>query len=75
MARKRQTNRIFISLGSEAHWLIMDHVPQVKGLRVIQVLEEVRRHEDIESYMPDLNFDKLPHRDFVTNFGWLNRNP
>ena len=51
----------------------MDHVPQVKGLRVTQILEEARRHVDIDSYMPDLNYDKLPNRDFVINVGKTRR--
>ena len=51
----------------------MDHVPQVKGLRVTQILEEARRHVDIDSYMPDLNYDILPNRDFVINDGKTSR--
>ena len=51
----------------------MNHVPQVKGLRVTQILEEARRHVDIDSYMPDLNYDKLPNRDFVINVGKTRR--
>ena len=49
--------------------VIMDHVPQMKGLRVTQILEEARKHVNIDSYMPDLNDDKLPNRDFVVNVG------
>ena len=47
----------------------MDHAPQVEGLRVIQILEDLRKNVNIDCYMPDLNYDKLLNRDFVVNAG------
>ena len=47
----------------------MTHVPQISGLKVNQVLEEPRKHIDIEDYMPELQDGKLPNRDYVVNVG------
>ena len=47
----------------------MTRIPQVKGLRVNQILEECRKHIDIDRYMPDLKDDKLPNREYVINVG------
>ena len=47
----------------------MMHAPQIPGLKVNQILEESRRHTDIDAYMPDLKDGKLPNRDFVVNVG------
>ena len=47
----------------------MDNVPQVEGLRVIQILEDVRKHANIDSYMLDLNYNKLLNRVFALNAG------
>ena len=45
----------------------MAYVPQIKGLRVNQILEEARKHVDVDQYMPDLKDDKLPNREYVIN--------
>ena len=47
----------------------MAYVHQIKGLRVYQILEDVRKHTDIDLLMPDLSGDKLPNRDYVINVG------
>ena len=45
----------------------MAYVPQIKRLRVNQILEEARKHVDVDQYMPDLKDDKLPNREYVIN--------
>ena len=45
----------------------MAHVPQIKGLRVTEILAEARKHVEIDNYMPDMKDDKLPNREFVIN--------
>ena len=47
----------------------MTYVPQIKGLRVADILAEARKHVNIDDYMPDMKDDKLPNRDFVVNVG------
>ena len=47
----------------------MTYVPQIKGLRVNQILEEARKYVDVDKYMPDMKDDKLPSRDYVINVG------
>ena len=47
----------------------MASVPQIKGLRVYQILEEARKHTDIDLFMLDLSGDKLLNRDYVINVG------
>ena len=45
----------------------MTHSPQIPGLKVNQVLEEFRRHTNIEAYIPGQKDGKLPNRDLVIN--------
>ena len=47
----------------------MASVPQIKGLRVYQISEEARKHTDIDLFMPDLNGNKLPNRDYAIKVG------
>ena len=47
----------------------MAYIPQIKGLRVAELLEETRKHVNIDDYMPDTKDEKLPNRDFVVNVG------
>ena len=47
----------------------MMHVPQIPGLKVNQILQEARKHADIDDYIPDLKDGKLPSRDYVVNVG------
>ena len=47
----------------------MAFVPQIKGLRVYQILEEPQKYTDIDLFMPDLNGDKLPNRNYAINVG------
>ena len=47
----------------------MTYVPQIKGLRVNQILDEARKYVDVDKYMPDMKDDKLPSRDYVINVG------
>ena len=47
----------------------MDNAPLVKLLWGIQILKETMKHVGIDSYMPNLNDEKLPNRDFVVNVG------
>ena len=47
----------------------MAYVPQVKGLRVHQILNEARKHWRIDDYLPEMKDDKLPNREFVVNIG------
>ena len=49
--------------------VIIVHVPQIKGLRVNQILEMARQYTNIDDYMPDLKDDKMPNGDFVSNVG------
>ena len=47
----------------------MMHAPQIPGLKVIQILEESKRHTDIDADMPNLKDSKFPNRDLVINVG------
>ena len=47
----------------------MTYVPQIKGLRVADILAEARKHVNIDDYMPDMKDDKLPNGDCVVNVG------
>ena len=47
----------------------MAHAPQIEGLKVHQILEKAREFCEIDDYMPELNDDKLPNREFVVNIG------
>ena len=47
----------------------MAYVPQIKGLRVAELLEEARKHVNIDDYMQEMKDEKLPNRDFVVNVG------
>ena len=47
----------------------MTQVSKIKGLKVNQILEEARKHINIDEYMPDLHDGKLPYRDYVINVG------
>ena len=47
----------------------MKYVPQVKGLRVHQILNEARKHWRIDDYLPEMKDDKQPNRKFVVNIG------
>ena len=47
----------------------MTHVPQIPGLKVNQILEEARKHLDIDDYIPDLKDGKLPNGDYIVNVG------
>ena len=47
----------------------MAYVPQIKGLRVAELLEEAKKHVNIDDYLPDMKDEKLPNRDFVVNVG------
>ena len=47
----------------------MAYVPQIKGLRVTEILAEARNYIEIDDYMPEMRDDKLPNRDFVVNVG------
>ena len=49
--------------------VIMAYVPHVDGLRVHQILDEERKHWQIDEFMPELNDEKLPNREFVVNIG------
>ena len=52
--------------------VVMTYSPQIPGLKVNQILEESRKHTNIDAYMPDLKDGKLPNRDFVINVGMNN---
>ena len=43
--------------------------PKIEGLKVNQILDEARKHIEIDDYMPDLSNGKLPCRDYVINVG------
>ena len=47
----------------------MVYVPQIKGLRVAELLEEARKNVNIDDYMQDMKDEKFPNRDFVINVG------
>ena len=47
----------------------MAYVPQIKGLRVSEILTEARKYIEIDDYMPEMKDDKLPDRDYVVNVG------
>ena len=49
--------------------IIMAHISHIDGLRVHQILEEARKHWQIDEFMPELNDDKLSNREFVINIG------
>ena len=54
--------------------VIMTYLPHVDGLRVHQILYEARKHWQIDEFMPELNDEKLPNREFVVNIGNINKN-
>ena len=45
------------------------HVPQIKGLRVNQILDETRKHINIDIFMPDLKYDELLSRVYFVKVG------
>ena len=45
----------------------MTHVPQIPGLKVNQILEEARKHSEIDEYIPNLKNGKLPNKDDIVN--------
>ena len=47
----------------------MAYVPQIKGLRVTEILTEARKYIEIDDYMPEMKDDELPNRDYVVNVG------
>ena len=49
--------------------VVMANVPQIKGLRVHQILNEAIKHCGIYDYFPELKDDNLPNREFVINIG------
>ena len=51
--------------------LFVAHIPQINGLTIPEILIEVRKHVEIDLYMPNLSKGKLPDRSFVWNVGEL----
>ena len=47
--------------------VMMTHAPHIQGLRVYQIIDIVKQHFNIESYLPELKDEKLPNREFVVN--------
>ena len=47
----------------------MAYVPQIKELRVTEILAETRNHIEIERYISEMKDHKLPYRDYVVNIG------
>ena len=43
----------------------MTQVPKIEGLKVNQILEEIRGYIDIDEYMTDFHDGKRPYRDYV----------
>ena len=45
----------------------MAYAPQIKGLKVYQKLEEAWKYIGIDLFVPELNGNNLPNRDYFIN--------
>ena len=42
-------------------------VPQYEGLTVKQILAVAQQHAEIQTYLPEYQYDKIPNREWVCN--------